>query len=198
MRFELKCDCGTLRGHVEQLETANRGICYCRDCQAFIRYLGRESDVLDSRCGTEVFQMQPKHVRLTQGLDALASVRLTDKGLRRWYARCCMTPVGNTPPGYKLSFCSLIRRFLDADEDKLARAVGPVRMHVHTKSACGEPKPDSTGVAGAVLRFMVMLARARLDGSYRQTPFFNAADGTPVVRAKVLSPARLRELKYPG
>jgi hypothetical protein len=71
-------------------------------------------------------------------------------------------------------------------------------MRVYTSSACGEPKPESVGVAGVVLRFMAMLARARLDGSYRQTPFFDAADGTPAVRAQVVDPDRLRELKYPG
>lgn len=63
MSHLLKCRCGTLQGYVDALETANRGICYGRDCQAFARYLGRESEILDEHAGTEVFQLNPRQWR---------------------------------------------------------------------------------------------------------------------------------------
>ncbi|MDZ7841878.1 MAG: DUF6151 family protein [Gammaproteobacteria bacterium] len=196
MSFALQCHCGTLQGHVDCLETANRGICYCRDCQAFARYLGRDGDVLDERGGTEVLQMLPKHVHFTAGLEELACVRLTGKGLLRWYARCCRTPVGNTPPVWRISYVGLVRDCLPEDDRSLDETAGPVRMRVHTKSAIGEPKPKSTGVATAVVRITGTLARAWLNGSFKQTPFFKAA-GIPVARPEVLGPETLQKLKYP-
>lgn len=197
MRFPLKCRCGTLQGYVDRPETATRGICYCRDCQAFARYLGREGEVLDDRGGTEILQMLPKHVHFTAGLDELACVRLTGRGLLRWYARCCRTPVGNTPPVYRISYVGLVRDCLSGDGRSLDETVGPVRLRVHTNSAIGQPKPTSTGVAAAVMRFMGRLARAWLDGSFRQTPFFDTG-GAPVARPEVLAPQTLEKLKHPG
>lgn len=194
--FALKCRCGTLQGYVDRLETANRGICYCRDCQAFARYLGRDDEVLDESGGTEILQMHPKHVHFTAGLDELACVRLTGKGLLRWYARCCRTPVGNTLPTYRIPFVGLVRVCLPEDDRSLDESAGPVRMRVNTKSAIGQSKPKSTGVAAAVARVLGTLAGAWLDGSFKQTPFFDAG-GAPVVRPEVLAPQTLEKLKYP-
>jgi ABC-type molybdate transport system substrate-binding protein len=40
-RHPLRCKCGTVRGYVAYgANTANRGVCYCKDCQAFARFLG--------------------------------------------------------------------------------------------------------------------------------------------------------------
>ena len=33
MNHPLRCRCGTLQGHVRVGARANRGLCYCRDCQ---------------------------------------------------------------------------------------------------------------------------------------------------------------------
>lgn len=198
MSHPLQCRCGTLKGYVDSLETANRGVCYCKDCQAFARYLGRANEVMDEKGGTEVLQMLPKHVHFSAGVEALACVRLTEKGILRWYASCCRTPVGNTPPNHKVSYVGLVHSCLDGSGESLDESAGPIRMHVNTKSAIGEPKPKPMGLAGAIVRISGMLARARFDGSYRQTPFFNADDGTPIVQPEILSPARLEELKHPG
>jgi Family of unknown function (DUF6151) len=35
-------------------------------------------------------------LRFTKGQDQIEGLRLTPKGLYRWYAKCCNTPVGNT------------------------------------------------------------------------------------------------------
>jgi hypothetical protein len=39
----------------------------------------------------------------------------------------------------------------------------------------------------SILRFLSVLIRARLDGSYKRTPFFAPERGTPVVAPKVLT-----------
>jgi hypothetical protein len=80
-----------------------RFVCYCRDCQAFARFLER-ADVLDPAGGTDIFQMPPARVKLVAGTDAMRCLRLSNKVLR-WYADCCRTPIANTAtaalPGHR-------------------------------------------------------------------------------------------------
>ena len=108
MSHPLQCRCGTLKGSVESPKSGNRVICYCNDCQAFAYCLGRADDVLDERGGSDVIQILPKNITFTQGVEALACMRLTDKGLLRWYASCCNTPIGNTLATPKMSFIGLL------------------------------------------------------------------------------------------
>src|SRR6266446_4605702 len=49
-----------------------RFVCYCKDCQAFARFLER-TDVLDPAGGTDIFQMPPGRVKLTAGTDAMGA-----------------------------------------------------------------------------------------------------------------------------
>ncbi len=184
----LQCRCGTLKGRVAEPGSVNRGVCYCRDCQAFAHFLGEGSEILDELGGTEVMQTLPKHVTFEQGVDALACMRLTEKGLLRWYANCCNTPIGNTLPNYKFSFVGLVPSCLRVAGTNLDGSFGPIRMRVNTKSARQDPKPKQAGTLATIARFGAQLAKARIDGSYRITPFFDAANGTPVVTPRVLSP----------
>ena len=59
------------------------GVCYCYDCQAFAHFLVKSEEILDDRGGSEVIQVLPSNVTLTEGVEALACVRLTAKGLLR-------------------------------------------------------------------------------------------------------------------
>jgi hypothetical protein len=65
-------------------------------------------------------------------------------------------------------------------------------MHVNTKYAIGKDKPKSMGLLSGTLRVIGMVLKARLDGSYKRTPFFVLESGDPIVTPKVL---RDRELK---
>ena len=185
-RHRLQCQCGRLAGDVATTTLVNRGLCYCRDCQAFAFFLGHAERTLDDRGGTDIVQISPGAVRFTDGREHLACMRLTATGLLRWYAACCRTPIGNTAPDYRLSFVGLIDRCLDDPARSLDASFGPSNMRVHTGSAWGEPKLRQRGLAVAALRFARMLLRARLTGTYRDTPFFGR-DGVPVVTPRVLS-----------
>jgi hypothetical protein len=166
----------------------NRGLCYCRDCQAFAHVLGRAGAVLTPEGGTDIVQTEPRRVRFVAGLESLGCLRLTPNGLLRWYATCCSTPVGNTPADFKVSFVGLIHACLEgAGQAPLEEAFGPIRMRVHTRSARGEPKPSSAGMLGAVVRIAGAVLRARVSGSYRETPFFDPVTGRPVVEPRVLT-----------
>jgi hypothetical protein len=87
-----------------------RFVCYCKDCQAFARFLDR-ADVLDLAGGTDIFQMPPGHMRLTAGKDALGCLRLSNKVLR-WYADCCRTPIANTATGPRFPIVAVIHSFM--------------------------------------------------------------------------------------
>ncbi len=187
MDHPLQCRCGKLKGYVSQPGSVNRAVCYCRDCQAFAHFLGRATEILDSKGGSDVVQTTPARVTLTNGMEMLACMRLTPNGLMRWYAKCCNTPIGNTLGNFKVSFVGLIHSCLDNGETSLDESFGPVRMWVNTKAAKGEVRSSPLAAMGGVTRILGMLLRARLNGSYKRTAFFSSQSGAPVATPKVLS-----------
>lgn len=190
----IQCQCGTLHGAVQAGGTCNRLVCYCTDCRAFARFVGRDN-VLDEQGGTEIVQLAQSRLRFTQGAEQLAAVRLSESGMIRWYAACCKTPLGNTMPDPKMSFIGLIHTSLarpQMDED-----FGTTIALASTASALGEPKPQQRGMVGIILRFLWLLATERISGRYRQSPLFRV-DGTPIVEARILSAAELQALKQAG
>ena len=195
MTHALQCRCGTLKGEVRHPRRANRVICYCRDCQAFARFLGRADEILDDLGGTDVIQVLPRHVTLTQGTESLACIRLTSKGLVRWYAACCRTPIGNTLHTRSLSFIGLVHTCLETTGASLDSSFGPVRTVVNTQSATGEPKPVGRGLATTLVWFIGTTAKARVTGHYKQTPFFDPVLGTPVVAPRILTADELAQVR---
>jgi len=133
-----------------------------------------------------VIQILPKNITFTQGIEALACMRLTDKGLLRWYTSCCNTPIGNTLATPRMSFIGLLHNCVETAGEPLDDAFGVVRGRVNTKSAKGSPKPRQA-VGPTIGWFVTKVLRARFNGDYKQTPFFRADTGTPVVSARVLS-----------
>ena len=190
----LQCECGTLRGFVSNTRTANHCICYCKDCQAFAHFLQRADKILDERGGSQVLQILPKNVRLTEGIEALACMRLTPKGLLRWYARCCSTPIGNTLATPKLSFIGLVHNCLDSGGTSLDESFGPVRVWGNTGSARGDPKPKTRGLGTMLWWFVSTPLMARFNGDYKDNPFFRAGTNEPVAVPRVLTGAEHERL----
>ncbi|MDJ1185153.1 DUF6151 family protein [Roseofilum casamattae] len=194
MSHPIQCRCGRLQGSVADVKTANRVVCYCQDCQAFAHFLGRSSEILDRYGGTDIVQTLPKHVSFTQGTEVLACMRLTETGLLRWYTSCCNTPIGNTLPSYKMSFVGLVHNCLESSDVTLDNSFGPVCSHVHAKYAKGEPKPKQVGFTAAIARNMARILKARIDGSYKQTPFFSADSEMPAASPTLLSDREYKEI----
>jgi Family of unknown function (DUF6151) len=190
----LQCRCGTLKGYVDTSKPVNRAVCYCTDCQAFAHYLGRPSEILDSNGGTDVVQTLPAKVTFTQGQETLACMRLSDKGLVRWYANCCNTPIGNTAANYRLSFIGLIHNCMEDPSASLNDSFGPVRMWSFTKTAKTTIKASPFGMLPGILKIFGMILRARLNGAYRRNPFFSNT-GIPIVNPKILTQSE-REAVY--
>ncbi len=196
----IRCACGTLRGFLRGVSPSrgNRAVCYCADCQSFAHFLGRADEMLNASGGTDIFQTSPARVEITHGRERLALMRLTPKGLFRWYASCCQTPIGNTAPTAAIPFVGLITRCLDLAPLGLDRdqALGPVRGHVNTTAA----KPDASGnkirqsgIAASITRFARVTLHARLRGDQKRNLFFDPS-GQPSVTARVLTADELADV----
>lgn len=185
MTLNLRCRCGKLHGQVDSSRVASRAVCYCKDCQAYGHFLG--TDVLDSAGGTEVAATLPAAVRFEAGLEHLACMSLSPKGIYRWYASCCRTPIGNTPREQTTAYVGLVRACLDASGEELDRELGALRCRVNTKSAAAPVSSSGLAMAWAICKIGTMIAKARLTGGYRDNPFFKAHTGIPVKPVQVLS-----------
>ncbi|MDB5858573.1 MAG: hypothetical protein JWQ76_2262 [Ramlibacter sp.] len=184
MPHRFQCRCGTLQGEIDEPMRSVRAVCYCGDCQAYAHLLGQAPRILDDLGGTDIVATQARYVRFTSGSQALACLSLSPRGLLRWYAKCCNTPIANTPRTWKLPYAGLVHACLRQPET-MERSFPEVQLHINTKHAKGEP-PKSRAIRG-MARFaglMFRLAGSRLAGGYRATPFFNAK-GVPVAEVVV-------------
>lgn len=187
MTLPLRCRCGALTGSLTHERLASHGMCYCVDCQAFARFLGREAELLNAQGGNEGFSVLPKDVTFHQGIQHLACIRLTETGPIRWYAACCNTPVGGTPITSKLPFLGLSRALIGCDAPTIAASLGPVRYSLYMGGYRGRPKPKPFGRPGFVLWLIRNRLRARFTGGFRDNPFFDTASDRPVVAPSVLT-----------
>ncbi len=184
----LKCQCGQVKGVAHDVTPQNgiRAMCYCDDCQAFAKYLEQEATVLDEYGGTDIFQMTPAQIEFTEGSDLLRCVRLKKKGLYRWYAGCCNTPIGNTI-GAGIAFIGVIHNIMD-DDGVRDQNLGPITTFVQGNFAKKELPPERYNKGFpflTTLRVFWKLIIWRLLGKHRPSPFFNQ-DGKAVSKPEVL------------
>jgi Family of unknown function (DUF6151) len=187
MSHPLECKCGKIKGIVADPGSANHAICYCKDCQAFAHFLGSAAEILDKQGGSDIVQVLPKNLTFTQGVESLACMRLTPKGLLRWYASCCRTPIGNTLATPKISFVGLLHSCLEGRNGSMTDVFGPVVACVNINGAIGSPKPKAKGQGRTLGWFIRTALGARINGDYKRTPFFRPDTGVPVVTPKVLT-----------
>ena len=187
MSIRIRCHCGKLQGELDTAAVAARATCYCTDCRAFARFLGNEIEILDGAGGTEVAAALPSGLRFTEGLDHLACMSLSPKGLYRWYASCCRTPIGNTPRNPKLPYVGVIRACMDASPADLDAALGREHIATNTRTAYRKIEATPMATAWAVLRIGSMIVKSRLGGSYRNNPFFAPGSANPVREPLVIS-----------
>ncbi|MEM9089357.1 MAG: DUF6151 family protein [Cyanobacteria bacterium P01_F01_bin.53] len=208
----LQCGCGKVKGIAHDISprTGTRVVCYCDDCQAFARFLDGETTVLDEYGGTDIFQIAPAQVEITAGAEYLSSMRLSPKGLIRWYSQCCKTSIGNTISG-AIPFVGLVNSFIhddcDSEQERLRylnEILGPVKFYVHGKFAQKPPlinnshqsiQPQSiqpqTIHDGEPLQMLIRaipkLLLAKVRGQGQPSPFFDIA-GTPVSQPIIHTP----------
>lgn len=197
---ELRCACGTVRGVVAEASarSCNRAVCYCDDCQQFARFLGRD-DVMNERGGTDVLQVAPSRVRLVAGQEQLRCMRLSPKGLSRWYTECCKTPAGNMFHTPRSPFVGFPVRFVGLEGSALDAAVGPSRGGIQGRFAiggCPEGVPPRVGL-GLLVRSAAWVLGNVVRGRHAPSPFWTAS-GEPVVAPMVLTREQRQELRHAG
>lgn len=173
----LTCHCGTTRWTIAAGAPGTHLECYCADCQTFARHLGKGDSWLDTAGGTAIFQTTPDNISFIAGTEHVAVLRLGPKGLFRWYAACCGTPIGNTlsRPGF-----AFVGAILRPGEDRF----GPVAARVNTTAA--RQPVRATGTMRTILGVLSRAARAWLAGGHRRTPFFDSR-GAPLAAPSVLT-----------
>ncbi len=185
----IRCTCGEVHGTLEGVADGRVGLrlsCLCVDCQTYAHLLGRADEILDADGGTDVVQVAPARVRIDEGLRNLRCTRLTDKGLFRWNARCCDSPIGNTVSSRRVPFIGVLTSCLDLSADERDARLGPVRASVNLPAGL-ERRPANAGFGAqlsVVLRSIGLLSGAYLRGTHRPHPFFGD-DGTPIVTPEV-------------
>ena len=195
----VRCTCGSLRGVARDLgpSQVNRVMCNCKFCATFADVLGRSEDMLDERRGCDIFQMSPRKLELSEGLEHLACLRLTKTGALRFYASCCNTPIANTIANSKMPFMGLSPLMIPWEELGQAReeVLGPVVARVNGRFEPGEAK----ALRARKLDLVRMLARLgpkmigwRLRGDQAHSPVADANGRPKVEPQRVERDARLQ------
>lgn len=183
-----RCRCGSV---AVKLQLPGRGAgtrvtCYCKDCQTAGRLFGAEAEILGPAGGTDIYQTTPDRLQILHGAEALRIIRLSPKGLLRWHAGCCDTPMFNTLERLALPFVGLVLR---PDERAMAdAALGPVTAHAFTASAPpgqGAPARD-VHVARTGGQLVLRMIAALLSGRAKLNPL-RASDGGPIAPVRVLT-----------
>jgi len=175
---ELSCRCGEVHGRASNVgpDTVNRIVCYCSDCQAYAHQLHR-ADVLDAHGGSDIVQLAPAALSFDRGTDQIRGLRLSEKGLHRFYASCCNTPLGNTV-GPALPFVGVVAQTFVVEGDAgagLDAVVGAPRGRVYGQHAVGTPPAGSTSFDPALIaRLVWSMVKWKFRGQGLPNPFFDS------------------------
>ena len=185
--INLKCSCGKVKGKTKDVseKSGTRVSCCCDDCQSFAQHLNQESNVLDQYGGTDIFQMPISNIKITEGIEKISCVRLSDKGLYRWHTKCCNTLIGNTM-GAGGPFIGVIHSFMvhasTRDEE-----LGKIRGYIQTKFAKQEVPSELEGSPfKIILRTISKLIVWKLKGLNKPSVFFDD-NGKFLVKPKTLN-----------
>lgn len=170
------CRCGALRGAVTDATpaAATHAICHCRDCRSAYTHLGRPDPG-----SVGILQTTQDRIRITRGGEHLHVFRHSPRGALRWYAGCCGTPLALTPLKPRLAHAGLNVDRLEAPE-----AIGKATAEGFVPTASGGTR--HRGAARMVLGVLSRMLAKNLDGTWRDTPFFDAS-GAPVREPRVSS-----------
>ncbi|GAA6179305.1 hypothetical protein NBRC116594_07430 [Shimia sp. NS0008-38b] len=183
---QLRCNCGKFGAKLKNVspKTGSRVQCHCKDCQAGAHVLGAQDQLLP-RGGSDLFQTIPANLEITEGAEHLACFRLSPKGLMRWYASCCDTPMFNTLGHNKLAFVGVLVPVMQGRG--IEKVIGKTIAVAHTKDAPIGAKPlKEFGFNRAGFNILARHFGALMRGQSKENPLFDET-GSPVVVPRVLS-----------
>lgn len=189
MKITIECQCGKLRGTADsRYAKGYRAICLCDDCQAYAHYLGQAATVLDPNGGTDIFPINPAELKITQGLENLKCLRLIPKGMFRWYAGCCKTPIANSSAA--MPYIGIVHTILEKTNSlyELENQFGPSTARIQGKFGI-KPLPGGTleSVSPAfILRALKLMLLVHLRRLAKPSPFLDK-DGKTLVEPYILT-----------
>jgi len=165
------CRCGALTGRLTDIRPSEGThlVCHCDDCARAARYF--DADTRTDQ-GIALWQTTPDRIQIDTGAEHLRLMRLSPRGLFRWYAGCCNTPIANTLTTPWLPFAGLMVDRLDDPAP-----LGPVICESFVPVPGGRP----TNRNAVVMAWRIFLRGigARLAGLAQKTPFFTWPDKQP-------------------
>ncbi|WP_298847416.1 DUF6151 family protein [uncultured Ruegeria sp.] len=174
------CTCGQLTGHI-----SDRGVrlgthveCFCHDCRAAQLYFGQPDPAPGP---VDIFQMAPDEIEIDSGEQFLSAMKLSPKGMLRWYASCCNAPLATTPPKPNLPFAGFIADRITGD----VSALGPITTRGFVPQPNSKQKHEK--VRFAVFGLLRRALGSRLSGRWKNTPFFDHETGKATVTPNVIS-----------
>ena len=191
--ISLACDCGNVVLHIAPRPAppqGNRIICHCNSCRAFARVLGR-TDVLDSADGSDILQIRCDRLSIAKGAEHIAALKLSPKGLARWYAACCNTPLGNTTGGPGFPFFGALVHGIVA-KDTLGPVLARVNIPKERPLPQGLPATEGRTTAAFAGVFTIMLS-GWLARAQKRNPLF--PNGKPLAPPRLVSLAE-KETAY--
>jgi hypothetical protein len=171
------CRCGEIRGHLTHVDhSAGTHLrCHCDDCRRANAHFGMDGTREDGVC---IWQTTPDKVKVDEGAVHLRLMRLSEKGLLRWFAGCCDTPLFNTLATPKVPFVGVLTDRLDD-----IAPLGPVVAEGFVEGDDGKSRHVG---GGRVARGFVRRALgARLSGRWKDNPFFDTTTGQPIRAAEI-------------
>jgi hypothetical protein len=118
-------------------------------------------------------------------------MRLSPKGLHRWYADCCKTPFGNSVPA--IPFLGMARVVFELPPDRSEEAFGPIGI-AHVKSAIGGARKGERTTLRVIVHATRLLAAWALRGLGHPTLLFDRRN-RPTVTPQVLTTAERQILR---
>lgn len=192
MEIKLACSCGGLQGKIQNVtpKLGLRIICYCDDCQTYANYLRCQKSILDEDGGTQLLQVPQAHVQFSQGQDQIECLQLSPKGIKRWYTKCCHTPIGNMLQNPNVAFIGIPFALIDMEQiNGIDQSLGPLCARLQARYA-KRPiahKHDEKVSFGHLLKTINKLLLWKIKGLQRPHPFYDFEKKQYSYETKILS-----------
>ena len=136
------CSCGELAGRLVDVDARDGThiVCHCDDCRANLVALGHTDPGAE---GVELFQTTPDKIKIDQGGENLALLCLSPKGLMRWYAKCCSTPLFNTTSRRGMAFTGVAAGIIQNHEVELGPIISRLCQNTFGQGHAPRPAPDA-------------------------------------------------------